>query len=801
MSDHKNSLQYYWTCNLEQQTFRVSNGFEVLLAAPSKNFTATELKSLLPQNDAFFTKLEYFMNTQQKDIVFEEYLTLQLKGDKRKMSVSGCIETERGTSQLRLDFEAFDEYKSKSMDKYFKLVIQGAESGVWVWDVVSGKEFWSDKFYALLGYAPNEIMPSFDNFLNMLHEEDREAVMASIQGHLKNHQRYLIEFRMQLKSGEYRWFESSGQAEWNQEGEPQVMAGMIVDVHDKKIAQVKLKESEQRYNKALQNSKAGFYDCDLLTGKVIWSDRIYQILGYSKKDFEHGLDWSLIKSMIHSNDQESLTDILNAHLSNDTPLFAEFQVSIKGGGYKWIQLTGKAIRKADGTPIRLVGTLIDIHEIKVSLLTMQELASELEAANEELSTSNDQLTIHNRKLMDLSEALEREKTKVQEADRLKSRFLTNVSHEIRSPMNVILGYTQLMLEQDHTDMQLKQLQTIQRNGLSLINLIDDILDLSRIESGNFELNLAFMNLDHYLHELRESFILEILKKKLTIDLAYDVYIPFYLQLDTKRILQVVRNLLHNALKFTESGLIVLSADLLEKRDDETCDIAISVKDTGIGINDDGLEMIFEPFKHTDDPEAIQSQGVGLGLSICKQLVHSMKGELSVESEKGKGSAFTVTLKNIPFSERNAEGRKVERPRVLPIGVSGFEGDKQEVQKPQPKIVYVDDISDNLELTKDFLIGTGWELFTFSSATESLVFMQQQHPDVVILDLKMPEVDGFQLLEMIRNDAQLNGLPVIALTASAMPSDIEKIKEAGFDGYLSKPVMKKDLIDSISSFLK
>ncbi|MFH2132639.1 MAG: CHASE domain-containing protein, partial [bacterium] len=386
--------------------------------------------------------------------------------------------------------------------------------------------------------------------------------------------------------------------------------------------------------------------------------------------------------------------------------------------------------------------------------------------------------------------LKQAKEEAESANRAKSEFLANMSHEIRTPMNAIIGFSEILDSLVIDQKQKNYLSSIQVASKSLLTLINDILDLSKIEAGKLEIVYENTDLGLILNEIRQVFGLKIQKKQLDFSIDIDPQLPSMLLLDEIRIRQILLNLVGNSVKFTDQGGIFITVTQVGRHpDNRSLDLVIAVKDTGIGIPDDQINLIFESFRQQEGQSNRKYGGTGLGLTISKRLIEMMEGEISVESVVGQGTVFYVRLNNVAISE---------------IGAVKAVPDKQfslnNIQFAKALILVVDDIVSNRDLITELLSRAGLSPMQAEDGQTAVMLAEEHFPDLILMDIRMPVMDGYQAQTMIRANPKTAHIPIIALTASVDAQETNRIKEAGFDGFLSKPVDVERLFSEIARYV-
>ncbi len=379
-----------------------------------------------------------------------------------------------------------------------------------------------------------------------------------------------------------------------------------------------------------------------------------------------------------------------------------------------------------------------------------------------------------------------EKEKAQAANKAKSEFLANMSHEIRTPMNSILGFSEVMLNTTQDARSKDFLKTILDSGKALLSLINDILDLSKIEAGRMEISPEAADLRLILKEIMQLFEQKAREKQLDMEAHVDARFPETIIIDEIRLRQVLLNLVGNAVKFTHEGKVSIRVELINNNED-SIDFSISIQDTGIGISEQYIHSVFDSFSQQSGQDYRKYGGTGLGLAISKRLTELMNGRISAESIQGKGSTFKVEFNDVR------------------VGFESLAEDKnyiwadEQVSFMGSRLLIVDDIPYNRQLLNAYLEDINVQVAEAENGEMAVEMAKTYLPELIFMDIRMPGMNGFEATTRIKNMPQTSHIPVVALTASTMQSEVEKLLNL-FDGYLRKPVQKKSFISEMMRFL-
>ena len=518
----------------------------------------------------------------------------------------------------------------------------------------------------------------------------------------------------------------------------------------RKNAEDLLRKSEERFNLAMMASNDGLFDWDLVTNEIYYSERWKSILGYKNDELSNNIEtW---KALVHKQEgEESLLRLKEATEQKIPHYDVEFRMKHKDG--HWVNILSRAQLFYDnaGRPIRSVGTHSDITEQKRAEKTLKDALK-----------------------------------KAEESDKLKSAFLANMSHEIRTPMNGILGFASLLNESELTQNQIKQyVGIIQKSGVRMLNIINDLIDISKIEAGLVDVNLSSFDVYEQVNYLYNFFKLEAENKGLSLIVDQSIN-RLVIETDKEKLYAILTNLIKNAIKYTHEGNIVIGYEI--KQDKSGDIVEFYVEDTGIGIPKDRQKAVFDRFVQADIEDKKVYEGAGLGLSITKAYVEMLGGTIRLESEENVGSKFYFTLP-VRGSETETkelpEKTKEEKPKI-------------NSSKKINILIAEDEEVSYLYLTL-VLKGLNVEIYKVNNGKEAVEFMKN-NPDIdlILMDVKMPVMGGYEATRRIRIFNKT--VKIIVETAYALAGDREKAIAAGCNDYIAKPIKKEELLNMINKLL-
>ena len=625
-----------------------------------------------------------------------------------------------------------------------------AKVGGWELDIRTLAINWTEETYRI-HELPTDSRPILEDAINYYHPEDRPKLENAIQRAIKQGEPYDMEVRFITAKGKHLWINTMCRP-IQENGKTVRLLGTFQDITEQRALQDEIMEREELLNKITSSAQDAIIVIDNHGNVVFWNSSAEKIFGYKKEEIAgknfHNL---LVPGKYYEAHRMGFSKFKKCGQGNAVGTTIELDALRKGGQNFPVELSLSSVNVKGEW--HAVGMIRDITERKESERRIEEAIINAESAN-----------------------------------RAKSEFLANMSHEIRTPMNAILGFSEILEEQLREDPQKHEyIKGIRNSGKGLLGLINDILDLSKIEAGKLDINYEPINPFAIIEEIRQIFLAKTSKKKLDFHIHVDPGLPQSLLFDETRLRQVLFNLIGNAVKFTSKGGVTVNVKSEDCNEEHShVDISMEVIDTGIGIPEKELQLIFEPFRQKEGQSTRKYGGTGLGLSITQRLIGIMGGTMEVSSTPGKGSTFTVFLPEIQVA-------------ALSETTSEIEESQEKISFQNPRILLVEDIESNQKVIAGYLESQQINIVVAENGSIGVDKAREEHPDLILMDMQMPVMDGYEATRLIKKDAQLKHIPVVALTASTMKSDEVKIANL-CEGYLRKPVTKAQLISELKKYL-
>jgi PAS domain S-box-containing protein len=777
--------------------------------------------------------------------------------------------------------------------------LEGAQEGLWDWNVETGEVYFSPRMETMLGYEPGEWRPNIETWELLVHPQDLDRVMQVLHEHLEGRTEfYQTEHRVRRKDGRWIWIRDSGcVVARDRAGRPLRAVGTHLDITERKEIEQALRRSQASLAEAQRLAKVGNWELDLQSNELHWSDEIYRIFEIDQARYQASYESFL--ETIHPEDRERVDRVYQLSLSEKRPYDITHRLLMKDGRVKYVHEICETDYDEAGEPISSRGTVQDVTERQLVEFELIQAKERAEAATQ-----------------------------------AKGDFLATMSHEIRTPMNGVIGMAELLADTELNGGQRESLEVIRSSGQLLLNIINDILEFSKLEAGQVELESISFDLEMLCFSVMELILPLADDKGLELIFDYPPDCPREYLGDPTRLRQILLNLLGNALKFTEIGFVRLAVEHREAAGGSV-PLWFEIEDTGVGIESDKQNRLFEAFSQADQSTTRNYGGTGLGLSISKKLVNLMGGELKVESALGQGSVFHFELRlprveGIKAFEQNemagvrllmldqsrGAGGYVERllrylgieatlvadqEAVLPqlteankagkpyriaildqpkhasdaivlgqtirhlsefdslqlavlIGL-GHRGDtalfervgfdaymskpltgstlvkilrrllngRKDLGSAQREIVtrymveqrdesrvetqhftgralLVEDVLANRKVAGAMLGRLGVEVDYAENGLQAVLLRKKTQYDIIFMDCRMPEMDGYKATRIIRQQEREGRVPIVALTANAMPRERRQCTEAGMDDIILKPFTKGDLANCLKRWI-
>lgn len=655
----------------------------------------------------------------------------------------GYVATWRDITERKKTEEALRESEER-----LQMALDGSGGGMWIWDIVTNEDYLSPRWLEMLGYEEGELPGLFSTWEDLIHPDDKPWVIEQLNAHLRDGSvSYKFEYRLLTKSGDWKWIANYGKVVVrDDQGNPLRMAGIHHDISDRKQIEAALHQREEQF-RFITNT----------IPQIVWTTDANGVTDYVNQRWTDYTGLSLDRALefgwqnlIYPDDLPSVQLFWSESCQTAVNYEIEYRLRRSDGMFRWHLVQGLPMRNEQGQVIKWFGTCTDIHDQKELEIERHNLLGREQAARAEAERAN----------------------------RIKDEFLAILSHELRSPLNPILGWTKLMQNRKFDPAKTAEaLATIERNARLQTQLIDDLLDVAKILRGKLSIDTAAVDLVFVIEAAIDTVRSAAIAKSIL--LHSDLPQIGQVSGDAARLQQVMWNLLSNAIKFTpRNGQVDI---LLEQIGDRA---QITVRDTGKGINPSFLPHIFESFRQEDASTTRKFGGLGLGLAIVHSLIEAHQGTIWADSQgEGLGATFTIQLPLL-----DAEPERISLNQLL----------EQELDLTGVRVLTVDDDPDARDLLTALLTQYGAEVLTVASAADVLLNLPSFRPDVLISDIGMPQVDGYALIQQIRSLSPEQGgqIPAIALTAYAREEDHEKAITKGYQGHITKPLEPEPLVQLI-----
>jgi PAS domain S-box-containing protein len=627
---------------------------------------------------------------------------------------------------------------------------QMAGIGGWTLDLDSLVPEWAAET-RIIHEVPDDYRPTLQEALNFFPEEGRAVLEQAIEDCIANGTAWDMELPFVTAKGRKIWVRMLGQKESRPDGSA-CLVGTIQDNTNRHAAEEAFNAEHRRLINVLRCSNLGTWEWNIPSGETRFDERWAEIIGYTLEELPSPTTFGLWEALVHPDDLRDTKAAIERHFAGELALYqSQFRMRHKAGYWVWVRAAGSVMSHTpDGKPLMMYGTHTDISFEKVR-------EQEVKHANK--------LLLEARKQADA-------------ANRAKSEFLANMSHEIRTPLNAIIGMTEL-LEDNKDPNQIREFtEVIRTSGDALLSLINDILDFSKIEAGQMRIEAVPFNIRECLESAMCIVSVMANEKKITLKLRLETGMPESMIGDPLRLRQVLFNLLSNAVKFTMQGEITV--EVFRPGPGKIC---FAVSDTGMGIPEDKLAMLFRSFSQVDASTTRKYGGSGLGLAICQRLSRLMGGEISVESRFGMGSKFRVV---IPYEPAE--------PLTTSAGMPTPDSPALDPKTPL-RILVAEDNLVNQRLIARLVETMGCTADLTTNGKEALDAALAKPYDVILMDMQMPVMDGLEATRLLRSAG--SKAHIIALTANALEGDRESCLAAGMDDYLAKPIRRAEVAAALA----
>lgn len=663
-------------------------------------------------------------------------------GRRSILASSNFVASQSGHESIAL-LHLQDVSKLKTLHDQLSMAVRAGELGFWDYDVVESSVSWNEQLRLHYNFPEGKLQGTLQEAFEKIHPDDRARVHAAIAESQTKKKPYSIEFRVVQDVDRIVWLDCRGETFFNEKDEPKRMTGTSLDITQRK-----------KFQEAMAESEAHFRLMADTLPQIVWTADAAGILNYTNKRWREysgsnvPSEWS---HYVHPDDAARVSSIWQHSIETGEDYDAEFRLRRQSDqSYRWFLVRAIRISSPSSSEAVWFGTCTDVSDQK-------ELQQDLEAAKKQADTAN----------------------------AAKSAFLANMSHEIRTPLGAILGFADLMKQPGIKRAELEGfISVVNRNSHLLLRIIDDILDLSKVEAGKMEIESISFSLPELLSDFYSLMGLRARESGIELRLHADTQLPDRVTSDPVRLRQILMNIVGNAIKFTEKGNVDIGVAL---QNDE---LIFRVADTGRGISPEQQLRLFQPFMQADESTTRKFGGTGLGLVLTRRLCELLGGEFFLESSQlGAGSIFVAKIK-VATSMASS---------LLETNQMQFSSDAEQLSSETPlsgtRILLVDDSPDNQALFRIILSRSGADVEVAEDGIQAVDMALHNHYDIVLMDVQMPRMDGHEATRTLRNRGYK--APIVALTAHAMREERDRCLQSGFTDFLSKPLNRETLLDLIS----
>ena len=648
------------------------------------------------------------------------------------------------------------------------MATESARLGVWDWNVREDIMFWDDRMYELFGVDRQATISTVAAWVNCLHPEDKERALAECQAALRGEKDFDTSFRALHPNAEIRHIKAHGVVIRGRDGQAERMLGINADITANKNQEAELLEAHQRLTLQFEQAPLGFIEWNMDFRVVKWNPAAERIFGYTYSEAIENHATFIFPGDEASFVSNKIQDLLEGVIFDRS----SSRNLRKDGSEIDCRWYSSSLRDNQGQVVGVISLVEDVTERKLAQQELEQYRQHLELLVETRTA-------------ELVEA----KLTAENANTSKSAFLANMSHEIRTPLNAIIGMTHILRRGELTAVQADRLGKINIAAEHLLSLINDILDLSKIEAGKVALDYTAFDIDELLGNIKSIVLDRVHARGLVFQIEKDT--SFHgLYGDPIRLQQALLNYVGNAIKFTDTGSITLR--VVAQRDyGDSALIRFEVQDNGIGISQEAVDRLFAPFEQADKTTTRKYGGTGLGLAITKRIAELMGGEVGVSSTLGVGSTFWISV-CLPKRERRSE----TRPKL-------DEADAEQLIRLRHHaklVLLVDDEPSNLEIARLYLEEAGLLIHCAENGVDAVSKVQLNPYSLILMDMQMPKKDGLEATRTIRTISGYGNVPILAMTANAFTEDKTRCFQAGMNDFLSKPFHPKVLFGKVLKWL-